>query len=114
MEPSEQPTTAVMVLAYIKDHQGLKYTGAVLSKVFNVSPNDINGMLQQLHKEHQVESITGHTQYYFISKPADVNLPAPSKRVRPFKAYVPPKAMGERCSELYPENRGFISVNGKE
>ena len=34
----------------------------------------------------------------------------PSRAPLPFKPYVPPKGMGERCAELYPKNHQHIGV----
>ena len=114
MKNQEQPVNAETILTYLHDHPGMKYSVPVLTKLFNANAQHMNGLLRQLHESHQVESKTGHTQYFFITRPIDTTVPVPSQKARPFKTYVPPKNLGERCAELYPADRGFISVNRNE
>ncbi|PRC92657.1 hypothetical protein [Solimicrobium silvestre] len=101
------------VLAFIQENAGTKYTGAVLARIFKVDPSEMRAMLQKMHSENLVESISGHCKYFFISKATVENLIFPTHRAHAFKPYVQPKNMGERCKELYPSGHSFIAM-GRE
>ena len=100
------------VLAYIQEHIGTKYTAAVLAGIFKVAPVLMRELLTELLATRKIESVSGHSKFYFVPKPV-VDPMTTQKYNRPFKALVLPAAFGERRRELYPEGHSLAKCGGK-
>lgn len=114
MEQASKPVYAEQVLSFLHENVGTKYSVASLAQIFNVNVEEMRKLLRQLHDASQVKTIFGYTQYYLIAKPVDATMPQLIEKVAQFKPYVQPKNLGERCSELYPKNHGFITVKADD
>jgi hypothetical protein len=112
MSAPNHETMAKDVLNYLLEQNGRKFRVDTLAKTFDVSQASMKIILAKISA---VESASdGHRMMFFIPSPdmiAERARVAGLPRRTHAKPYVQPKGMGERCSELYPVGRGFISIS---
>jgi hypothetical protein len=106
-------TMVADVLVYMQESNGRKFTSAELAKTLKVSCAGMNIIIAKLGSKIELV-IQSNKKYYFVAsdefieeKARVAGLP----RRTHAKPYVQPKSMGERCKELYPESKGFISIS---
>lgn len=115
MEKAASHVFSERVLSFLHENAGTKYSVASLAQQFNANVEEMRKLLRHLHETSQVKTILGYTQYYLIAKRAQPISSATSiENVSRFKPYIQPKQLGERCSELYPKNHGFITVKADD
>lgn len=102
------------VLSFFNSHKGKKYSERDIRNHFGYSSAVTRYGMKKIIDLVTVE-IKNKCIFYFVEAPYSPPGIVATKRI-PIgtKEYVPDLRFVERCSEMYPEHKGFISFKGHE
>ena len=102
-----------VIFEYLQSHAGKKFLAREIGRYFNTNHYQTRKSLDALGS--RISKVEGNRTFFFYPKDDETELTMASTR-KPInsKPYKPSKQLGERCSELYPEHKGFVSFKGHE
>lgn len=110
-----EPTNADITLAFLKEKIGMKFSMRTLVDNLGIKVLEMRAAVEVILPSIHICNEGKITRYY-VATPEQIKAlqPPPVQKVRIFKPYKPDKSLMDaldRCAELYPVGRGFISIS---